>query len=222
MSQLDQTTIHEAGHVTAWILEEEHLGPLKMATVLPSADGRIAGLVYAGDTQRKLKTERARRAYGRMLAAGDAAVRLAGFEPHGYKPPGAEGDADHLAALARESKHPERFTRQAIAGAEFTLRCHWGAVKRMAAALRACDTLSGTRGQEIARSAVYGGPPESHQATDLDVFTRLSGELHDVPEIRAQILEGVASVRESQASPATSRRRPRYSRGSGRGQAARA
>jgi hypothetical protein len=179
MSRFEQTTFHEAGHAVARMLLQEHVGPLGYVSVLP--DGDSLGKVAGAPGEHKFKGWPELRARAIVAAAGFVAVRLAGFSPGG-----AESDIAKLTKIAYFVEQPKRFLRQAVAGAEFILRCHWGGVKRLAARLRELGTLTGPTGLELARMAVLEGPLEPLD-TDCETFERLILDLEGVPEIEKQV-----------------------------------
>lgn len=170
----EATRIHEAGHAVVWTLEEEHLGPLAIVTAFPN--GRAEGHVRGSEIPPWPPAPRMIRARARVLMAGLTAQKLAGFDPRGY-----ESDASHFAQMWLYLKDPKRSIREALAGAEFMLRLHWGAVLGVADLLSELGTLTPLHGIELVRMELR--KPPRPLAPDLETMVALGCSLEKVPEL---------------------------------------
>ena len=193
----EETRIHEAGHAVVWMLEEEHLGPLRLVTAIPY--GTSLGRVRGEEPDTRPLTPRRFRASARMTAAGAVAESLAGFNTPGFHakgPAGRDGVALAAAAwlskLGARSKRGTRFCEEAIAGAEFQLRCNWGAVLGVADLLLRLGTLTAPYGTDLARMELEK-PPRS-LVPDWETLERLSLAVEHVPELREQIEAALRQV----------------------------
>jgi hypothetical protein len=198
MTEFEETAIHEAGHAVVWLLEEEHLGPLGIISALP--DGESLGYVMqAGHAVRDASNPRTLRALGRLHAAGFIAERIAGGGCLG----GFRSDAKKLAKMVLFVDHGDRFLGESIDGAEWQLRCNWGAVEGIAALLMRLGVLGEPHGLALARMELQ--KPPRPRGIDEKTLMRLLGGIENIPELAAPIR---AALREMQppAPPAKARR----------------
>jgi hypothetical protein len=116
---IESTSYHEAGHAVLMLLSEDILGAPRLISALPSDTS--AGRVMPGRECGENITPEAVRAFGRVLAAGGIAERLAGFPSDG-----AGNDLTRLIRLGREEGPGDDFPKECIDCAELLLRMHWG------------------------------------------------------------------------------------------------
>jgi hypothetical protein len=181
----EETRIHEAGHAVVWTLEEEHLGPLAIVSALPN--GRAEGHVRGAEVPAWPPAPRMIRARARVLMAGLMAQKLAGFEVRGF-----ESDASHFAGMWLYMKDSERPIKEAIAGAEFMLRCNWGAVEGVAELLGQLGELTPPSGIELVRMELR--KPSRPLVPDIETLVRLADSVENVPELREQFEAGLRQV----------------------------
>ena len=181
----EETRIHEAGHAVVWTLEEEHLGPLAIVSALPN--GRAEGHVRGAEVPPWPPAPRMIRARSRVLMAGPVAQHLAGFEVRGF-----ESDASHFAQMWLYLKDSERSIKEALAGAEFMLRCNWGAVEGVAELLNTLGELTQPHGIELVRMELR--KPPRPLVPDFETLERLAFSVEGVPELREQIEAALRQV----------------------------
>ena len=179
----EETRIHEAGHAVVWTLEEEHLGPLAIVTALPH--GRAEGHIRGAEVPPWPPAPRMIRARSRVLMAGLMAQKLAGFEVRGY-----ESDASRFAQMWLYLE--KRSIKEALAGAEFMLRCNWGAVEGVAELLRQLGELTHPHGTELVRMELR--KPPRPLVPDIETLDRLVLSVEGVPELREQIEAALRQV----------------------------
>jgi len=189
MDEFTATSVHEAGHAVVWILEEEHLGPPAMISALP--DGDFRGLVAsARGAAWETKEPRVVRAIARMRVAGGVARALAGDKDWHL---GIRGDTRALAAMEVVHDLGERYREETIAGAEFMLRTHWGAVEGIAGLLTRLGVLTEPHGIALAR-AELARRPMRQLAPDFEGLARLVAALQGVPEFSESFKEELRAM----------------------------
>jgi hypothetical protein len=181
------------------MLEEQYLGTPAMITALPIEDA--LGRVLPADSKSwSNSSPEAMRARARVFASGCVAELLAGAAS---KPEASRKDLRELVRMAVRSKRFERFTSEALAGAEFQLRLHWGAVLGVSELLQRLGILTEPHGLELARATLRENPMRQ-LVPDLDTFSRLLGEIQRVPEL-AEPLERALREMQPPAPPAKAR-----------------
>jgi hypothetical protein len=183
----ESTSIHEAGHAALFLLAEDIFGAPRLITALPVGDS-VGFILPSGDELTDFGPGTLR-AYGRMLAAGSVAERLAGFSSGGIG-----SDMRLLGEAAELAKRGEDFIRECFDGAEYLLRLHWPGVLAIAKALRtAGGTLKAPHGIELARTELYREPKRPF-GLGTETFLRLAPSLVGVPELAGYIEKALASV----------------------------
>jgi hypothetical protein len=181
----ESTSIHEAGHAALFLLAEDIFGAPRLITALPVGDS-VGFILPSGDELTDFGPGTLR-AYGRMLAAGSVAERLAGFSSGGIG-----GDMKLLGEAAERAKRGEDFIRECFDGAEYLLRLHWPGVVAIAKALRAAGgTLEAPYGIDLARTELHREPKRPFEL-DEETIMRLSPTLLNVPELAGPIGKAIA------------------------------
>ncbi len=176
----ESTSIHEAGHAALFLLAEDIFGAPRLITALPVGDS-VGFVLPSGDELTDFGPGTLR-AYGRMLAAGSVAERLAGFSSGGIG-----GDMKLLGEAAELAKRGEDFIRECFDGAEYLLRLHWPGVVEIAEALRAAGgTLKAPHGIDLARTVLHREPKRPFGLDD-ETIMRLAPTLLNVPELAGPI-----------------------------------
>jgi hypothetical protein len=178
MDEFTSITVHEAAHAVVALLEEEHVGSPQLISALP--DGSSLGRVESARQSliSSMKDPRTRRAIGRRVVAGSVAEALAGGQS--YLTHGGD-DARKLARLDLLFDLGDRFLEESIAGAEFMLRTHWGAVEGIAGLLTRIGVLIEPHGIALAR-AELARKPMRQLVPDFEGLARLLVALQHVPE----------------------------------------
>jgi hypothetical protein len=183
----ESTSFHEAGHGALMLLSKDIFGAPRIITALPGQ--MSAGFIMPSGKPPTSTSPKAFRAYGRILAAGAVAEKLAGF------PPGGIGsDAEQLAKLAALAKRGNGFVRECVDGAELLLRLNWGGVVGIVEALRACGgSLVAPHGIDLARTKLRQMPVRP-LGCGLETLMRLITSLEGIPEIAAPLRNAIASL----------------------------
>jgi hypothetical protein len=180
MTEFEETAIHEAGHAVVWLLEEEHIGPLGIVTALPNGES-LGYVMQARHAVRDASNPRTLRALGRLHSAGFIAERIAG----GGCPSGFRSDAKKLAKMVLFVDHGDRFLGESVDGAEWQLRCNWGAVEGIAALLMRLGVLTEPHGIGLARMELQ--KPPRPRGIDEKTLMRLLGGIENIPELAEPI-----------------------------------
>jgi hypothetical protein len=89
-------------------------------------------------------------------------------------------------------KDSKRSIKEAIAGAEFMLRCNWGAVEGVSELLSQLGELTQPHGTELVRMELR--KPPRPLVPDIDTFVQLADSVENVPELREQIETALRQV----------------------------
>jgi len=181
---IESTSYHEAGHAALLLLDEGIFGAPRMITALPHGD--CEGFTMRSGAPVDF-TQEALRSYGRVLAAGAVAEKLAGFAPRG-----GGRDVKQLAKIALLAKRGDGFARECFDGAELLLRTHWSGVEGIANALLELGELTAPHGIDLARMMLWRKPIRP-LACGKETFVRLATSLDGVPEIADPIRSALAA-----------------------------